>query len=112
MHTRGRTNDEINSTHRFCTGEIVPYLLDFSGCPEGECRYENSIFRPDNRTCGYIMDACQQYPECTVTIHLGMPEVRDGSYCEFTVPDHCIEPYVASKYVCNGTWIQGNDLCP
>jgi hypothetical protein len=121
---------EINSTHGFCTGEIVPYLPGFSGCPEGYhsydddesgycydndlgCQYEDMIMRPDQRSCGYIESVCEEYPDlegCTVTRFLGVPDNPDSSNCEQSVPDHCIEPYVERGYTSNGTWIKGNDL--
>lgn len=40
----------------------------------------------------------------------GVPENEDRQNCEYTVPDHCLEPYVKSGYMFNGTQIQGNDL--
>lgn len=122
---------EINSTHGYCTGEIVSHLAyPPGGCPVGYhsytddesgfcyrndlgCQYEGMIFRPDRATCGYIDDVCQQYPgldECTVTINLGTPQNEDPQNCERSVPDHCLEPYLPRGYTFNGTWIQGNDL--
>ena len=71
------------------------------------------IMRPSGASCGEIEDVCQNYPglkECTVTRFLGVPENEDRQNCEFTVPDHCIEPYVEQGWMANGTWIQGNDL--
>jgi hypothetical protein len=121
---------ELNSTHGFCTGEIVSYLQGFSGCPEGYhsydddesgfchdndlgCKYEGMIMRPNQRSCGSIEDVCKKYPDsegCTVTRHLGVHNNEDPQNCERSVPDHCIEPYVETLYSPNGTQIQGNDL--
>lgn len=63
--------------------------------------------------CNDIERSCQKDPTlegCTVTRNLGVPENEDRQNCEYTVPDHCLEPYVKSGYMFNGTQIQGNDL--
>lgn len=122
---------EINSTHGYCTGEIVPHReYPPGGCPVGYhsydddesgfcytndlgCQYEGMIMRPSGASCGEIEDVCQNYPglkECTVTRFLGVPENEDPQNCERSVPDHCIEPYVETLYSPNGTRIQGIDL--
>ena len=77
------------------------------------CEYEGYIFRPDNRTCGDILDVCRNYPdqkECTVTINLGTPENYNLNDCEYSVPNFCIEPYKQSEYAMNGNWISGTHL--
>ena len=77
------------------------------------CEYEGYIFRPDNRTCGDILDVCRQYPdqkERTVTINLGTPENYNQTGCERSVPDFCFKPYERPGYMMNGTWNSGNDM--
>lgn len=120
---------EVNSTDEFCTGEAVSNPPGPGGCPEGfhsvdddesglcytnakGCEYEGYIFRPDNKTCGEIVDVCREYPEvkdCRVTIDLSTP--RNSEYgCETSVPDFCVKQFKPSEYAYNGTWIQGTDL--
>jgi hypothetical protein len=121
---------EVNSTSEFCIGEAISNPPGPATCPTGYhstdddetglcytnakgCEYEGYIFRPDNRTCGEILDVCHQYPdlkECTVTINLGTPENYNQSDCEYTVPDFCFKPYVASGYMSNGTLNLGTNL--
>jgi hypothetical protein len=120
---------EVNSTDEFCTGEAVSNPPGPGGCPEGfhsvdedetglcytnakGCEYEGYIFRPNNKTCGEILDVCREYPkqkECTVTINLGTPLNNDYG-CEGSVPDFCVKQYRPSGYMQNGTWDIGTDL--
>jgi hypothetical protein len=71
---------EINNTHGFCTGEIIPHLpYPPGGCHEGYhsydddesgycydndlgCEYEDMIMRPNQHSCGYIelTDCCSE----------------------------------------------------
>ena len=64
---------EINNTHGYCTGEIVPHReYPPGGCPVGYHSYDNdeSGFcyandlgcRPNGASCGEIEDVCQSYP--------------------------------------------------
>jgi hypothetical protein len=122
---------EVNSTHEFCTGEAVSNPPGPGGCPEGfhsvdddesglcytnakGCEYEGYIFRPDNKSCGEILDVCRNYPEqkeCKVTINLGIPyNEAPWNECESSVPDFCIEPFRESGYLYNGTLDAGTDL--
>ena len=114
---------EVNSTNEFCTGEAVSNPPGREGCPTGfhsvdddesglcytnakGCEYEGYIFRPDNKTCGEIVDVCQEFPQvkdCRVTIDLSTPDNKDFK-CERSVPDFCVPPYRQGSYMQNGTW--------
>lgn len=117
---------EVNSTDEFCTGEAISNPPGPGGCPTGfhsvdddetglcytnakGCEYEGYIFRPDNQTCGEILDVCREYPdqkECTVTVNLGIPQ-NHGYGCEYSIPDFCVVQYRPSGYMQNGTWDRG-----
>jgi len=75
--------------------------------------YEDLIMNREETNCSYIVSACKEDPfldRCKVTINLGVPNNEDSQNCEFSVPDHCIEPFVGTIIDPNGTKIRGFDL--
>lgn len=80
---------------------------------EEGCRSERLIMNREMDNCGDLERNCREDPDlerCTVTINLGTPTNEDSQNCEFSVPDHCIEPYVGIAYYPNGTQVYGTDL--